>query len=151
MRTPKYFILLAVAMLPLHTGFSQTVNPSTEPQANAPLPSSADEVVRLAQSGVDDQVVLAFIGQSQSCYNLSGADIAALKNAGVSSLVLTAMLNHDSALHTQAQSSSPVAATQVAPQPTVAQSGAVSATAIASQAPTTTTVITQAEPPPPQV
>jgi len=132
MRTPKYFILLAVAMLPLHTGFSQTVNPSTEPQANAPLPSSADEVVRLAQSGVDDQVVLAFIGQSQSCYNLSGADIAALKNAGVSSLVLTAMLNHDSALRVQEQASSPVAATAVAPQPTVTQSGAVSATATAT-------------------
>src|SRR2546428_9598017 len=40
----------------------QTVNPSTAAQANAPatLPSSADEVVRLTQSGVGDQVVLAF-------------------------------------------------------------------------------------------
>ena len=75
---------MAFAMLPLLAGFSQTVNPSTAPQANAPatLLPSADEVVRLAQSGVDNQVVLAFIEQSHSCYNLSGADITALKNAG---------------------------------------------------------------------
>jgi hypothetical protein len=152
MRIPKCFTLLAVAMLPLLAGFSQTVNPSTAPQANAPatLPSSADEVVRLAQSGVGDQVVLAFIGQSQSYYNLSGADITALKNAGVSSQVLTAMLDHDGALHAQAQSSSPVAATAVAPQPTVTQPGVVSATAIANQTPATT-LVTQSELPPLQV
>ena len=138
--------------MPLVAGFSQTVNPSTAPQANAPatLPSSADEVVRLTQSGVGDQVVLAFIGQSQSYYNLSGADITALKNAGVSSQVLTAMLNHDGTLHAQTQSSSPEAATAVAPQPTATQPGAVSATATASQTPTTI-VVTQSEPPPPQV
>jgi len=150
MKIPKCFTLLSVVMLPLVAGFSQAVNPATAPQANAPLPSSADEVVRLAQSGVDDQVVLAFIEQSHSYYSLSGADITALKNAGVSSQVLTAMLNHDATLHAQAQSSSPVAATAVAPQPALTQPGAVSATAIASQTPTTT-VVTQSEPPPPQV
>jgi hypothetical protein len=152
MRIPKCFALLAVAMLPLPAGFSQTVKPSTASPAKAPaiLPSGADEVVRLAQSGVDDQVVLAFIGQSHSQYNLSAADITALKSAGVSSQVLTAMLNHDSALRAQEQSSSPVTATAVAPQPKVTQPGAVSATAIANQTPTTT-VNTQSEPPPPQV
>src|SRR5881394_3743591 len=103
MKIPKCFTLLAVAMLPLVAGFAQTVNPSTAPQANTPLPSSAGEVVKLAQSGLDDQVVLAFIGQSPSYYNLSGADITALKNVGVSPQVLTAMLNHDSALRVQEQ------------------------------------------------
>ena len=150
MRIPKCFTLLAIAMLPLLAGSSQTVNPSTTSLAKAPatLPSSADEVARLAQSGVDDEVILAFIGRSQSYYNLSGADIAALKNTGVSSQVLTAMLNHDGVLH--AQFSSPVAATAAAPQPTVTQPGTVSATAIASQTPATT-VVAQTEPPPPQV
>src|SRR6185503_20863657 len=152
MRIPKCFTLLAVATLPLLAGFAQTVNPSTAPQANAPalLPSSADEVVRLARSGVGDQVVLAFIGQSHSYYNLSGADITALKDAGVSSQVLTAMLNHDSALHAQEHASPPVTATATAPQPTVTQPGAVSATATANQTPTAT-VITPPEPPPLQV
>src|SRR5436190_19147067 len=152
MNITKCFTLLTVAMTPLLAGFSQTVNPSTTSAAKAPaiLPSSADEVVRLAQSGVSDQVVLAFIGQSHSYYNLSGADITALKNVGVSSQVLTAMLDHDGALRAQAQSSSPVAATEVAQQPTVTQPGAVSATAIANQTPTTT-VVTQSEPPPPEV
>src|SRR5438128_2292391 len=125
MRISKCFTLLTAAMLPLLTGFSQTVDPSATSAAKAPasLPSSADEVVRLAQSGVGDRVVLAFIGQSHSYYNLSGADITALKNVGVSSQVLTAMLDHDGALRAQAQSSSPVAATEVAQQPTVRITG----------------------------
>jgi hypothetical protein len=152
MSNPKCFTLLAVAMLPLVAGFSQTVDLSTTspPKAPAILPSSADEVVRVAQSGVGDSVVLAFIGQSHSYYNLSGADITALKNAGVSSQVLTAMLNHDSALRVQEHTSSPVTAAAVAPQPTVTQPGAASSTAIANQTPTTT-MITQSEPPPPLV
>jgi len=152
MRIPKCFTLLTVAMTPLLAGFSQTVNPSTTSGAKAPaiLPSSADEVVRLAQSGVGDPVVLAFIGQSHSFYNLSGADITALNNAGVSSQILTAMLNHDSALRAQEQSPSPAAATIVAPQPTVTQPGALSATAIPNQTPATP-VITRSEPPPPLV
>jgi hypothetical protein len=87
MKIPKGFALMAVALLPLIAGFSQTVNPSTAPPPKpaAILPSSADEVVRLAQSGMGDQVVLAFIGQSHAYYNLSGADITALNGAGVSS------------------------------------------------------------------
>jgi hypothetical protein len=135
MKISKYLTLLAVTILPPLTGFSQTANPPTAQPASAPatLPSSADEAVRLAQSGVDDQVVLAFIGQSRSYYNLSGADITAPKNGGVSSQVLTAMLNHDSAPRVQEQSSSPVAATAVAPQPTVTQSATVSATPITNQ------------------
>jgi hypothetical protein len=150
MKIPKSFTLLAVAMFPL-VGLSQTVNPPNASEAKAPalLPSSADEVIRLAQSGVGEEVVLAFIGQSHSYYNLSSTDITALKNAGVSSQVLTAMLNHDSALRVQEQSSSLVTATAVAPQPTVTQPGAVSATAISNQMPTPAN--TQSEPPPPQV
>ena len=52
MRIPKCFTLLAVAMLPLLAGFSQTVKLSTAPQANAlaTLPSSADEVVSLTKT-----------------------------------------------------------------------------------------------------
>src|SRR6266496_4120465 len=52
MRIPKCFTLLAVAMLPLLAGFSQTVDPSTTSPAKAPaiLPSSADEVVRLTET-----------------------------------------------------------------------------------------------------
>src|SRR5436190_19198866 len=152
MRIPKFFALFAAGICPLLAGFSQAVDPSTTSPAKAltSLPSSADEVVKLAQSGVGDPVVLAFIGQSQSFYNLSGADITALKDAGVSSQVLTAMLNHDGALRAQEPASSPATATAASAQPTVLHPGAVAATATANQTPTTT-VITPSEPPPPQV
>src|SRR5262245_45541775 len=149
MKIPKAFTLLTVTMMPLLAGFSQTINPSTTSpsKASAILPSSADEVVRLVRSAVGDDVVLAFIGQSHSSYNLSGADITALKDAGVSPQVLTAMLIHDSALRSQEPSASPVTATAVVPQPTVTQPAAAAAMAIGNQTPTTT-VITQSEPPP---
>jgi hypothetical protein len=153
MKTSRYFALLTVTLLPLLPGNSQTANPSAASQANAPsnLSSGAAEVAKLAQSGVSDDVVRAFIGQSQSVYNLSAANIAALKNAGVSSQALTAMLNHDSALRTQQQSSSPAAATPASPQTTVTQSDSASATATANPTSANPTAVAPTSPPTPQV
>src|SRR6185295_13739511 len=55
--------------------------------------------------------------------NLSGADIATLKNAGVSSQALTGMMNHDTALRAKEQPSSPPAPIPVTPQAAVTQPG----------------------------
>jgi hypothetical protein len=146
MKIQKYLTLLAVTMLPLLRGFSQIANPPAASAANAPstLSPGAAEVGKLAQSGVSDDVVQAFIRQSQSYYNLSAADIASLKNAGVSSLAVTAMLNHDSALRTQQQSSSPTAATAASSQTTVTQSDPP----IANPTSANTTVVVQSAPTP---
>jgi hypothetical protein len=123
----KYFTLLAVTMLPLFTGFSQTAPVAAASQAGVPssLSPGAVEVAKLVQSGVDDDVVQAYIGQSRACYNLSATDIAALKNAGVSLQAITAMLNHDRALHTQQQSPLPAAVTPAAQQTAASPSDAV--------------------------
>jgi hypothetical protein len=130
MKLPKYFTLLMVLMSPVLSGYSQAAtSPSpavSQPSAASNLSPPAAEVASLAQSGVGDDVVKAFIAQSHSYYKLSGADIAALKNAGVSSQALTEMMNHDSALRAQEQSSSPPAPPApipVTPQAAVAQPG----------------------------
>jgi hypothetical protein len=58
----------------------------------ADLSPGASEVVKLAQSGLGDDVVLAYIRTSQAPYNLSANNILYLKSAGLSSGVLKAML-----------------------------------------------------------
>jgi hypothetical protein len=83
-------------------GQSQT-NAVTSPESSSsaePRLSSrgAAEALRLAQSGVSDDVILAFIQNSRSPYNLSARDIETLKSAELSQQVLTAITNHDSTL-----------------------------------------------------
>ncbi len=77
-----------------------TATPETESVAAAPAnvsPGTA-EVIKLASSGVTEDVVLAFVTNSQYRYNLSAQDVVYLKDLGVSSEVVTAMINHDAAL-----------------------------------------------------
>jgi hypothetical protein len=63
-------------------------------------PAAAD-VLRLAESGVGDDVVLAYIQNAQAMFNLGADDVLYLRNLGVSSVVITAMLNHDTTLRNQ--------------------------------------------------
>src|SRR5436190_24001685 len=53
------------------------------------------EVVRLADSGASEDAVLNYIKSAQMPFNLSADNILYLKNKGLSSAVITAMLNHD--------------------------------------------------------
>src|SRR5439155_11944149 len=72
--------------------------------APADLSPGVAEVVRLAESGVGDDVVLAFVQNSKSTFALSADHVLYLKDLGLSAPVITAMLNHDSALRNQPQS-----------------------------------------------
>jgi hypothetical protein len=157
MKTKQIFTMLAVAMFQLLAGNAETPPTTATSQANAPpiLSPGATEVAKLAQSGVGDGVIRAYIGQSQSYYNLSATDITALKNVGVSSQAVTAMLNHDGSLRTQQQapSTSPLTAgaTPASPQTTVAQSDAVGAMPTANPTSANPTVVVQSTPPTPRV
>ncbi len=113
----------ALSLLPL---FAQVSTPSPSPtapnSASAPagLSPAAAEIVRLAQSGVGDDVVLAYIKNSQAFFNLSADNVLSLKNAGLSSPVLAAMLQHDSTLRVPpvAAATLPTAAPAQQTQPT---------------------------------
>lgn len=70
---------------------------ATSAQLNA-LPPNAREVVKLSQSGADDQVVTAFVKSSATPYSLTADEIISLKNIGVSSPVISAMVSHDNEL-----------------------------------------------------
>jgi hypothetical protein len=99
MKNMKWLILVAMMAAPLLTGFAQA------PGAQAPVTLSppAAEVVKLAQSGTSDDVLLAYIQNSSSTFSLSADQILYLKDVGVSSAAISSMLNRDAALRNQPQ------------------------------------------------
>ncbi len=103
--------LLAAASLPLNFTKAQDPAPSTSNNAlqtarsgvvPTNVPPGVAEVIRLAESGVGDDVVVAYIQNSQVTFNLSADDVLYLRDIGLSSPAITAMLNHDRTLRNQA-------------------------------------------------
>src|SRR5437764_4727840 len=106
MKKTTWMGLLAAASLPLN--FANAQDP-TAPTPDNPPPAAgaaavpanispgAADVIRLAESGVGDDVVLAYIQNSQATFNLGADDLLYLRDVGLSSPVMTAMLNHDTA------------------------------------------------------
>lgn len=58
----------------------------------------ADELIKLARSGVDGEVLLAYVESSSEPFGLSADDIIVLKDLGVPSNVISAALHRDLAL-----------------------------------------------------
>ena len=69
--------------------------------AEKPLPPSirpsspAGEVIKLANSGVEEGVLMAFVTNSTSTFNLSAEQIIYFKDIGVADGVVTAMIRRD--------------------------------------------------------
>ena len=118
-------IALAIPGLALSQAPTLGTYPAT-PSASAPAPApgagtipanvspAVADVIKLAESGVGDDVVVAYVQNYQGSFNVSADNVLYLRDVGVSSAVITAMLNHDNA-------PKPPTATQVpvqAPPPT---------------------------------
>jgi len=58
------------------------------------LADEADDLIKLAQSGVDEEVLLAYIDQTPSPIDLSADDVLSLNDLGVSSRVISEALRH---------------------------------------------------------
>jgi len=90
--------------------------------ATKPLPPdlkftpNAADVVKLAQGGVDESVMLSFITNSTGTFNLDSDQIVYLNDLGVSGTVIAAMIQHDHLLR-EAASASTAASPPAAPQP----------------------------------
>ena len=132
MNNTKWVGLVAAMAMPLLTANAQTPQASV-PGATAPaaaaapvnLSPGAAEVARLAGSGVGDDVVLAYIQNSQAPFNLTADDVLYLKDIGLSPQVTSAMLTHDSTLRGQPQQYAPAApAAPATPGPAAAPGSA---------------------------
>jgi len=86
-------------VLPAAVVWSQSVPASSPVQPVAPsaptiqLSSGAQQVLQLVQAKISDDTILAFVQNSRINYDLNANDIVYLRQQGVSSPVLTAMLN----------------------------------------------------------
>ena len=66
------------------------------------LSPASSEIVKLAQAGVSEDVVLAYVTNSTRLFGLSADQIVYLNDLGVSSSVITALLHHDNVLDAEA-------------------------------------------------
>src|SRR5690242_19828257 len=93
--------LFAAAALSLQPIFGQAPPPPGTEPAQAPPPGkpenavevnispAAAEVVRLAESGLGDEVVSSYVTNSQTAFNLTADDIVYLKDVGISETILS--------------------------------------------------------------
>jgi hypothetical protein len=90
---------------------------------------AADDLIRMARSGVDEEVLSAYINASPDTYDLSADDIITLKDLGVPSKVIKEALGHGAQADTSGQglsSAQPAAtASEQAPQQLVPSSAAL--------------------------
>ncbi len=66
--------------------------------ANIKLAPPVSEIVKLANSGVDQGVMLSYVTNSSSTFNLGADEIIYLKDVGIPGEVVTAMIQHDQVL-----------------------------------------------------
>src|SRR5262245_58341940 len=108
MKKTKWLSLLAVGVLMMLSSRAQPPAPTpiagpVQPPPTAAVPTNlspaAVEVVKLAESGVGEDVILAYVQNSQDPFNLGTDAVLYLRDLGLSSQAITAMLNRDAALH----------------------------------------------------
>ena len=125
----KKFLSLAVISIAvlIAAGATQNSRAQTPPGVSATLPSDVApgsplaQVIQLAQSGVDESVIISYINNSGNPFNLTSDQIIYLKDIGLPNDAVQAMLAHDQQL---------AAATPAQPPPSV------DSTAIATDQPT---------------
>ena len=112
MKTTKWLRWATALILPLVSAYAQTAGPEPANEAARPpnaatapadLAPNTAEVMRLAEAGTSDDVIIAYIQNSGSAFSLNADQILYLRDLGLSSPVITAMLNRDNTLRSQGQ------------------------------------------------
>ena len=146
--SPALAALALAGVCSLQTSNAQTPSDPTAPETTAqpatpvaPPPdifptSPLAQVVRLSQAGVDPSVIMTYITNSGSTFNLDSEKIIYASDAGVPSDMVTAMMQRDLFLQQQfaatqaAQQAQPAQPAQPAPPPETAPTDT---TAVATQ------------------
>jgi hypothetical protein len=118
------------------------VNAPAKPMSTAkPLPPSVRitapvaEVLKLADSGVDEGVLQAYVTNSPSTFNLGAEEIIYLNDVGVPSTVVTAMIQRDQVLRELSGNAAPVPVAPAPAEPAASLPEPVPAPAPADMAP----------------
>ena len=125
MKRFKFSVLaLALAAFPLLAGATLVEAPAPAPgapvsnaDASSKLSPPAREVLKMAVSGVPDDVIRAYIDSSGSTFNLTSDGIISMQGVGVSTAVTSFMLAHDKAIIDRATAYNPPPPAPVIEQP----------------------------------
>ena len=114
-----------VASVPMCAGYAADVTPTTPAQATPPpaagqtapakLPYGVEDVLKLSTAQVSENVILTYIQNSGTIYNLNPTDIVYLRDRGVSDTVITAMVDQRRNVTAAAAQATPTANPQPAP------------------------------------
>jgi uncharacterized protein DUF6600 len=85
------------------------------PPPNVKLSPALAEVIKLVQAGVSADVLLAYITNSTSVFDIDSNAIVYLNDLGVTNTVITALIQHDSSPETAARRASATAAQPLPP------------------------------------
>jgi hypothetical protein len=101
------------------TDSAKTAAPETKTtetsQPNAPVSNGVAEVLKMLNAGVSKDVLKTFIETSPVAYNLSSADLIALKQRGVPDEITMALLKRGAETRAQAAQAANPAGVQAAP------------------------------------
>ncbi len=102
----------------ISTAPAKVVSTEITVPANIKLAAPVSEIVKLANSGVDQGVMLAYVTNSTSTFNLGADEIIYLKDIGIPGDVVTAMIQHDQELKGEgAVAATPTPALEAPAQP----------------------------------
>jgi hypothetical protein len=97
---PTFSLLAAIACFPLSPVFAAEpeapaagVVVQTAPAPAPKLPYGVEDVVKLSQAQISDDIVLNYVRNSGTIYTLGPQEIVYLRNQGVSDRVINAMLD----------------------------------------------------------
>jgi hypothetical protein len=97
---------------------SRVVNTAITPPDSVKLSPAASAVVKMAQSGVESSVLLAYVANSVNTFQLAAEEIVYLKDIGVEPEVVSAMIQHDQQIR-EASLNGAMAASPATPAPNV--------------------------------
>jgi hypothetical protein len=104
------------AVVPDAGGANQTA-PTAQAAPAARYSSSVADIVKLVDAKVDAEVIKTYVRNSPTAYNPSAMEIIALKDRGVGSEILTAMLQHGAEVRAQSVQAAQMAQSAAASQP----------------------------------
>jgi hypothetical protein len=91
-------------------GTTQTPAVTANVQVTAPivkLPYGVEDVLKLSRANIGEEVILNYVQNSGTIYNLAPQDLVYLRDQGVSERVLNAMLNQRKVVEASAQTAAP--------------------------------------------
>jgi len=100
------------AGMPVAQGKAEDRKPESSPGPVTQYSAGVEEILSLMQAGVATDVIKAYIENSTVAYNLSAADLIALKKRAVPDELATAMIKRGAALRAEAQQAVRFAATR---------------------------------------